>query len=213
MSAANEPIAADVTMLDGSGDTTDADVDELIVNKDDARLKKALGLVRVMSSGNLKEQCVVTEWSSLQTETERELLVEAVSDAAFWKEVKQMTLADMDTMPDEDDEVDTESRLLQMFKCFDKDNSGSIDSNELHQMLLYMGISATEKEVLEMIAQVDKNGDGDIDESEFLQVMRDAQAGQLAIAAPSRQSIRRASFRAQHHAQERSKPVGTPPPE
>lgn len=170
---------------------------------EDPRLEGARAAVRVMSSANLKEQCLLTEWVATQSDMERDLLCEAVKDPAFWVDVKQMTAADMEALPEEDDEVDTESRLIEMFKCFDKDGSGTIDQNELHQMLLYMGISATDKEVKEMIKQVDKNGDGDIDQHEFLLVMKAAQSGQLSITPPSKASIRRASFRITTHTRDR----------
>jgi Ca2+-binding EF-hand superfamily protein len=146
------------------------------------RLDSALTLVRQMSSAHLKEQCLMTEWTAMDTAAERDLLLEVVSDGTFWEDVKAMTLNDVDAMPPEDDgeEGDTDSRLLQMFKAFDKDNSGTIDANELHQMFLYMGITTTENEVREMIEQVDENGDGDIDEGEFLLVMKKAQSGALS---------------------------------
>lgn len=170
----------------------------------DPRLLAAVALVRTRSSAALKEQCVRTEWGSMTTELERELLVQLVADGEFWSEVKAMAEADVAAVQEDgEDDVDTETRLLQMFKCFDKDHSGTIDRNELHQMMLYMGISATEKEVSDMIAGVDKNGDGDIDEAEFLQVMKAAQAGQLTVQAPTRQNIRRASMRVQAHTESR----------
>ena len=161
----------------------------------DPRLQKALRFVRQLSSSALKEQCVISEWSAMRTDTEKDVLLEAVVDPSFWREVKETAVSDMDATHEEEDETDTEGRLLQMFKCFDIDCSGTIDSNELHQMLLYMGLSATESEVKELIKQVDGDGDGLIVESEFMLVMKQAQAGQLSIAAPTKQGIRRASFK------------------
>jgi calmodulin len=165
----------------------------------DPEFHQTVGLIRKMSTPNLKEQCLRTEWAALETEAERKLLLQVCVEEDFWREVKAMTAADMETVPEEEDEVDTNSRLLQMFECFDKDKSGTIDANELHQMLLYMGVSATDKEVKEMIRQVDKNGDGSIDRDEFLNVMKAAQSGQLSISAPSKGSIRRASIKLQNH--------------
>jgi Ca2+-binding EF-hand superfamily protein len=106
-----------------------------------------------------------------------------------------MTIGDLETQLEEDDDVDTESRLLEMFKCFDVDQSGTIDCNEMHQLLLYMGVSATAEDVKKLIQQVDSDEDGQIVQAEFMQVMKLAQAGELSIAAPTRQSIRRASIR------------------
>lgn len=164
---------------------------------EDPRLTQAVRLVRTLSNPALKEQCVRTEWASMDTDLERNLLVEVVSDETFWEDVKDMTMSDVEAIPQESGDVDSDARLLQMFKCFDKDNSGTIDANELHQMFLYMGISTTDQDIKEMIRQVDKNGDGDIDENEFLTVMKNAQSGKLGLASPDR--VRRASFRAQEN--------------
>jgi hypothetical protein len=162
---------------------------------DEEKLEKCIETLRAMANAKLKEQCVRTEWAAMESALERELLLQVATEDEFWREVDELTQADLEGAPEEADDVDTDARLLQMFKCCDKDNSGTIDANELHQMLLYMGVSATDSEVKEMIRQVDKNGDGDIDEQEFLLVMKAAQAGQLSIAAPTKGNIRRASFR------------------
>ena len=146
----------------------------------------------------------MTEWTAMETDAEKDLLLEVVSDGTFWEDVKTMTLNDVDAMPPEEDgdDADSDTRLLQMFKCFDKDNSGTIDANELHQMFLYMGITTTENEVREMIHQVDENGDGDIDEEEFLLVMKKAQSGAL-----SPRSQKSASRRGAGNAQAQRDPV------
>lgn len=154
-----------------------------------------------MSNPRLKEQCVRTEWAATETELERDLLVDVVADESFWADVKHMAVADVEVLPSEETETSVDERLTQMFKTFDKDSSGTIDANELQQMLLYMGVSTTEREVKDMIAQVDKNGDGDIDLEEFLVVMKAAQKGP-DVAAASPQTVRNASFRAQKNAQE-----------
>lgn len=141
----------------------------------DPLFDETLGLVRQMSSAHLKEQCLRTEWASLEKQEDRDLLAHVVREPDFWEEVKEMTLSDVEAIPEEEEGADQDSRLKQMFKAFDKDNSGTIDANELHQMMLYMGITTTDAEVRQMIASVDENGDGDIDEEEFLLVMKKAQ--------------------------------------
>lgn len=179
--------------------------------REDPRLQDALRLVRKLSSANLKEQCLVTEWMSARTEVEREILLESVADPAFWIEVKETALADAELSDfaspggessaagisgaDDDEDVDTESRLYKMFTCFDRDGTGSIGSNQLHQLLLYMGISASEDEVESIVKQCDGDGDGRLEQAEFMLVMKKAQAGMLSFAAPTKQTIRRASFR------------------
>eukprot|EP00760_Papus_ankaliazontas_P017918 PhM_4_TR17399/c0_g1_i1/m.85670 len=192
------------TMYGGlSGTLRGMSLTQTFVNTD-GDLRKVLTTVRRMSNPRLKEQCVRAEWSALDTEDDREVLKDLAQDTTFWKEVKEMAEADLAALPDEEeDEVDLDTRLKQMFECFDTDGSGSIDTNELHQMLLYMGVPATENEVKEMIRQVDKNGDGSIDMDEFLVVMRNAQSGQMGMAPVRRNTIRRASFRLQADAQVR----------
>jgi hypothetical protein len=141
--------------------------------KEDERLERAVTLVRQMSGANLKEQCLRTEWSALQTELERDLLCSVVSERAFWDDVKECANEDLlDKVDTGEADVDVDSRMLQMFRCFDKDGSGSIDSNEFHQMLLYMGVPLTDGEVREMIATVDSDQDGAISDQEFLHIMK-----------------------------------------
>lgn len=145
---------------------------------EDERLDRAVKIVRQMSSANLKEQCLRTEWAALQTDLERDLLCQVVAERAFWEDVKETANEDLqessaaDTGGAGEDEVDVDQRMLQMFKIFDKDGSGSIDSNELHQMLLYMGVPLSDGEVREMIAMVDSDQDGAINQREFLHVMK-----------------------------------------
>lgn len=138
-------------------------------------LDQAVQIVRQMGaeSRDLKEQCLRTEWAALQTDLERDLLLKVVADKQFWDEIKEVADEDMlDSADAADDDVDVDQRMLQMFKCFDKDGSNSIDALELHQMLLYMGIQLTDGEVREMIASVDADQDGGISSSEFLHVMK-----------------------------------------
>jgi hypothetical protein len=140
---------------------------------EDERLTRAVQVVRAMDNANLKEQCLRTEWAALQTDLERDLLCKVVGDRAFWDEVKEVADEDMlDSNVEADDAVDVDQRMLQMFKVFDKDGSGSIDANEFHQMLLYMGIPLSDGEVREMIAGVDADQDGAINDREFLHVMK-----------------------------------------
>jgi hypothetical protein len=168
----------------GGGDNSDLDMDG-----DDPRFEQALGLVRQLSQPNLKEQCLRAEWASLHTDLERDLLVSVVSDSAFWAEVKEAAAEEIETAG-ADDTGDSEGardeRLLKMFKAFDKDDSGSIDAHELHQMLLYMGITTSVEDVRAMIDRVDENGDGTIDEAEFLHIMKSAQqqGGVAALLQP-----------------------------
>jgi len=60
-------------------------------------------------------------------------------------------------------EIDTEQELLNAFKVFDKDNSGTISSDELRNVLKSLGENLTDAELDEMIKLADHNGDGSID--------------------------------------------------
>lgn len=64
-------------------------------------------------------------------------------------------------------ETDTEKELLEAFKVFDKDGSGTISTEELRAVLKSLGEDMTDADVDEMIKLADKNGDGQID-CEFL---------------------------------------------
>jgi calmodulin len=61
------------------------------------------------------------------------------------------------------EEVDTEQELLNAFKVFDKDGSGTISSDELRNVLKSLGENLTDDEVEEMIKLADRDGDGHID--------------------------------------------------
>jgi calmodulin len=60
-------------------------------------------------------------------------------------------------------ELDTEQELLNAFKVFDKDGSGTISSDELRNVLKSLGENLTDAELDEMIKLADRNGDGTID--------------------------------------------------
>lgn len=60
-------------------------------------------------------------------------------------------------------ETDSEKELLEAFRVFDKDNSGTISTEELRAVLKSLGEDMTDADVDEMIKLADKNGDGQID--------------------------------------------------
>ncbi|KAK0737756.1 hypothetical protein B0T18DRAFT_233863 [Schizothecium vesticola] len=68
-------------------------------------------------------------------------------------------------------ETDTEQELVNAFRVFDKDNSGTISTEELRNVLRSLGENLTDAELDEMIKLADKNGDGHIDYQEFASIM------------------------------------------
>lgn len=60
-------------------------------------------------------------------------------------------------------ETDSEQELINAFKVFDKDGSGTISSEELRNALKSLGENLTNEELDEMIKLADKDGDGHID--------------------------------------------------
>ncbi|KXX73933.1 Calmodulin [Madurella mycetomatis] len=69
-------------------------------------------------------------------------------------------------------EVDAEEELLNAFKVFDKDGSGTISSDELRNVLKSLGEILTDDEVEQMVQLADRNGDGQIDYKEFAHIMK-----------------------------------------
>jgi len=69
----------------------------------------------------------------------------------------------------------TEQEILEFkdaFAMFDIDGGGTIDTDELKQVLTELGDTPTDEEIQEMITMIDENGDGEIDFDEFLNLMR-----------------------------------------
>ncbi len=65
-----------------------------------------------------------------------------------------------------------ERQIKQAFMYFDKDNSGTISSDELRQCLQSEDQTLTDDEINALISEVDTNQDGMIDYKEFLEMMR-----------------------------------------
>jgi len=61
--------------------------------------------------------------------------------------------------------------LVELFRDFDEDGTGSIDSNELATMLRYMGHGVSVAKAQQLVNQVDANASGGLEWPEFLQVM------------------------------------------
>ncbi|KAJ5068560.1 hypothetical protein M0811_02502 [Anaeramoeba ignava] len=68
-------------------------------------------------------------------------------------------------------------QFVREFKSFDTDGSGSIDENELTQVLKGLGENPTRSEVQKLIKEVDLDGNGMIEFNEFLQIIRNIRQG------------------------------------
>lgn len=53
----------------------------------------------------------------------------------------------------------------------DKDKGGTISVEELHQLMIMLGMDVTVDEVDDMVTEIDANNDGEIQFEEFLAVM------------------------------------------
>ncbi|KAK2955996.1 hypothetical protein BLNAU_8972 [Blattamonas nauphoetae] len=62
----------------------------------------------------------------------------------------------------------TDQELLELFNIVDLDKSGSIDHEELVELLRKVGFGNDPEEVDAIVASVDKDGSGDIDPYEFI---------------------------------------------
>ena len=67
--------------------------------------------------------------------------------------------------------LEQENELLEAFKLFDTDNSGSISAQELKEAMVGYGVHPDEEELAQMIAKIDKNGDGQISFAKFKEIM------------------------------------------
>ena len=85
-----------------------------------------------------------------------------------------------DTKEEEEDEEPnpaddiTEEQIMEFkdaFSLFDKDNSGTITTEELGDVMRSLGQNPTEEDLQKMIDDVDQDGDGTIDFPEFLTML------------------------------------------
>lgn len=61
--------------------------------------------------------------------------------------------------------------MKQLFRYCDKDDSGSIDKDELGSVMHELGKDLTDEELSTLMTQLDSDGNGDIDFDEFLEGM------------------------------------------
>ncbi|KAH8811189.1 calcium ion binding, calmodulin [Xylogone sp. PMI_703] len=66
---------------------------------------------------------------------------------------------------------DFDKEMRQAFRVFDRDNSGTISSEELRRVLASLGENLTDEQIDELMKEADQDGDGKIDYYEFSQIM------------------------------------------
>jgi calmodulin len=75
-------------------------------------------------------------------------------------------------MPDKDLTEEEIADLKEAFAMFDINGDGTIELNEIRQVMRKLGQNPTEEELKEMISTVDDNDDKEIDFEEFLVLMK-----------------------------------------
>ena len=68
-------------------------------------------------------------------------------------------------------ESEPEEELVEVFKIFDKDQSGSIDVADLALVFKELGEKVSEEDLKEMIAEHDLTGNKSLDFNEFVRMM------------------------------------------
>ncbi|XP_028753730.1 probable calcium-binding protein CML15 [Neltuma alba] len=77
-----------------------------------------------------------------------------------------------------------QEKLLEVFKCFDRDGNGYISAAELARAMARMGQPLTYRELTQMIKDADEDGDGVISFSEFANVMAKSASDFFGLASP-----------------------------
>merc|ERR1712216_90380 len=70
-------------------------------------------------------------------------------------------------------DAEGEEIIKDAFRMFDEDNSGSLDYDEIRNILSNMGEKMNSEEIEELIKTVDYDGDGAVDLKEFMAVVLD----------------------------------------
>ena len=63
------------------------------------------------------------------------------------------------------------AEFRQAFSLFDKKGNGSINTDELRDLLMLLGMGQSEQEIEKLIKEADDDESGSIEEGEFLQLM------------------------------------------
>ena len=68
-------------------------------------------------------------------------------------------------------DVDTEDKVMEAFKVFDRDGSGAISIEDLKRVMTNLGDKLTNDEISSIIREADMDGNDLIDSEEFVRMM------------------------------------------
>eukprot|EP00770_Monocercomonoides_exilis_P013637 MONOS_13584.1-p1 / transcript=MONOS_13584.1 / gene=MONOS_13584 / organism=Monocercomonoides_exilis_PA203 / gene_product=Calmodulin / transcript_product=Calmodulin / location=Mono_scaffold00849:20847-21606(-) / protein_length=220 / sequence_SO=supercontig / SO=protein_coding / is_pseudo=false len=66
----------------------------------------------------------------------------------------------------------TDEELLELFTVVDADGGGTIDRDELKEVMMKLKVASSEAEMERIINQIDEDGNGEIDPEEFIEGFR-----------------------------------------
>lgn len=137
-----------------------------------AAIKQAFSLFDKNGDGKINTKELGTVMESLgenPTEAElKEMISEVDTDGSGtieWSEFLKMM------KERKKEEEFNEEELSDVFKVFDKDNSGFISASELKEVSSKLGRNLTDEDVKEMMKETDLDEDGKISYEEFVKLM------------------------------------------
>ena len=165
VSASNDSLLSDTL--------NDKEIDDSLLSR------KSIALLNASLNISRRNSRQIQENKSLHLETtghdaqHHQTHVEKVRKAIL--PTTHVTITDMIEMNGEELSKEEYQFYLEAFKLFDKDNSGSIDREELSQVMIQIGLAATGEQLELMINNIDFNLTGQVDFDEFLAVMEATQ--------------------------------------
>ena len=79
----------------------------------------------------------------------------------------------MDGLPSLSHGRDLDHDLREIFQLVDRDGGGTIDMDELQQLMLLLGIPVLDGQMAKMVGEIAASGSGEITLEDFLRVMKD----------------------------------------
>ncbi|GAB2220094.1 hypothetical protein Droror1_Dr00007737 [Drosera rotundifolia] len=149
----------------------------ILIEEHIAKLQAAFGLFDKIGDGFITVEELATVIASFDDQNPKaEELIEMISKAVFDDEGNgSVEFAELFTlMARKMQDTDAEEELKEAFQVFDKDQNGYISSNELRQVMIYLGEKLTAEEAEQMIKEADSDGDGLVNYDDFVKMMTTA---------------------------------------